>query len=355
MPSAPRPAEPIAGVDVGGTKIQVVVTDRRFRVLAQSRGPTPATGGPEAVAAAIVPLITEATGQVADGRLAAIGIGAPGSVDRLRGVVSRSPNLAGWIDPFPLGPALEKATGAPVVVDNDVRIGTLGEHRLGAGRPYRDVLGVWFGTGVGGAVILGGELRRGRAGAAGEIGHVCVRIGGRRCGCGRRGCLEAYAGRASMERRARKLEARGRRTQLFAIMEKQGRRTLTSGVIARALDMGDQVAQAMIEEAVVAAGSAIASVVNVLDVEAVVIGGGLGTRLGSRFVRRIAAAMQPHLFVDGRDSVAVLPAELGDLAGALGAATEAAELVSSGAPSDSRSLSTEGNRAPRGAAARPRL
>jgi glucokinase len=230
------------------------------------------------------------------------------------------------MDPYPLGAELQRLAGAPVVVDNDVRAGMLGEHRLGAAKGFSEAIGVWFGTGVGGALILDGSLRRGRAGAAGEIGHVCVKNGGRRCGCGRRGCFEAYAGRASMERRAHKLAAH-HPTELFKIMERQGRASLTSGVIARALDMGDAMAHALIDEAVAAAGCAIASAVNLLDVEVVVIGGGLGTRLGAPFANRVAAAMQPHLFVDGDDSVKVLPAALGDHAGGLGAATEAAELI----------------------------
>ena len=325
--SSRRAPAALAGVDVGGTKIQVAVTDRRFRKLGEARGPTPATGGPAAVIEAIHVLIKEAVTNAGSPEVAAVGIGAPGTVDRARGIVSRSPNLAGWIDPFPLGQELGKLIGAPVVVDNDVRVGMLGEYRLGAGRGRRDVLGVWFGTGVGGALIVGGELRRGRAGACGEIGHTCVHPDGRRCGCGRRGCLEAYAGRASMERHARKLVKGGRSTEIFKIMEKQGRPNVTSGVIARALDAGDSLAHELIDEAVAAAGSGIASACNVVDVEAVVIGGGLGTRLGAPFVKRIAAAMQPHLFVDGDQSVSVLPAGLGDDAGALGAATEAAELL----------------------------
>ena len=317
----------LAGVDVGGTKIQVVVTDATFRRLGEARAPTPGIGGPPAVVAAIAGLVAEALSKAGSVTLAACGVGAPGTIDRVNGIVSRSPNLAGWMDPFPLVDTLRGRIKVPVTVDNDVRAGMLGEYRLGAGRPYKDVLGVWFGTGVGGALVLGGELRRGRAGAAGEIGHSCVRTGGRRCGCGRRGCLEAYAGRASMERRARKLESGGAHTDLFRIMAKQGRPNITSGVIARALEHGDAMAHELLDEAVDAAGSAIASACNLLDVEAVVIGGGLGTRLGAPFVKRVAAAMQPHLLLDGDQSVAVLPAELGDYAGALGAASQAAELL----------------------------
>jgi glucokinase len=317
----------LVGVDVGGTKIQVLVTDPGFKVLGRSRGATPASGGPPAVVQAIHDLIKSALAEAGSPAPSAVGVGAPGTIDRATGMVSRSPNVAGWMDPYPLGEELARRTDARVVVDNDVRAGMLGEHRLGAGMGLADVLGVWFGTGVGGAVILGGRLRDGHHGAGGEIGHVVVVPGGRRCGCGRLGCLEAYAGRASIERQARKLERKGRHTQLFTIMQKQGRDQVTSGVIARALEQGDALTCKLIDAAVAAAGAGIASVCNALDVEAVVIGGGLGTRLGAPFVRSVAAAMQPHLLVDGDQAVRVLPAGLGDDAGALGAATEAAGLL----------------------------
>jgi len=334
MVSAPvKPA--LVGVDVGGTKIEVVITDSAFTRLGESRGVTPPSGGPPAVVRAIHDLIVGALGNAGSPACAAVGVGAPGQIDRSTGTVSRSPNLAGWMEPFALGAELSRLTGSPVTVDNDVRAGMLGEHRLGAGKGLSDLIGVWFGTGVGGAVILGGELREGRAGASGEIGHVCVVPGGRRCGCGRRGCLEAYAGRASMERRAHQLVKKGRRTELFRLQEKLGRPHVTSGVIARALEHGDALTHSLIDEAVAAAGAGIASVVNVLDIEAVVIGGGLGTRLGAPFVRRVAAAMQPHLFIDGEQSVRVLPAALGDYAGALGAATLAAGLLTDKAQSSS--------------------
>ncbi|HEX3607247.1 MAG TPA: ROK family protein [Candidatus Dormibacteraeota bacterium] len=317
-------SEALAGVDVGGTKIQVVITSGEMEVLGQSRGPTPPAGGPAAVVEALCSLLDQARREAGADGLAAVGVGAPGTIDKATGVVAHSPNLAGWIDPYPLGAELRRRTGAPVSVDNDVHAAMLGELRLGAARGLGDVLGVWFGTGVGGALVLGGELRSGPRGASGEIGHVCVKDGGRRCGCGRRGCLEAYAGRASMERRARKLVAEGRRTDLFRIMEQRGLDHLTSGVLSRALTAGDDLAQDLIDEAVVAAGCGIASVVNVLDVEAVIVGGGLGSRLGEPFVSRVAAAMQPHLFVT--PAVSVRLTALGDLGGALGAACAAADL-----------------------------
>ena len=190
--------------------------------------------------------------------------------------MAHSPNIRGWTASYPLRAELEDRLGAPVVVENDVRTALLGEHRIGAAAPYRDVLAVWFGTGVGGALLLDGVVRHGRLGACGEIGHACASPGGRRCTCGRRGCLEAYAGRASMERRAKERVDKGDKSILFTLMKKSGRTRLTSGVIARALDQGDRLANELINDAVRAAGPVIASAVNVLDVDAVVIGGGLG-------------------------------------------------------------------------------
>ena len=144
-----------------------------------------------------------------------IGVGAPGQVDAERGVVLRAVNLPGWERPVEIAGRLTAELGAPTVVANDVQASVVGEHRLGAGRGLDNLLGVFCGTGVGGGLVLGGRLWTGE-GAAGEIGHTVVRRGGARCGCGRRGCLEAYAGRMAMERRARLWHERGRRTALFA-------------------------------------------------------------------------------------------------------------------------------------------
>ena len=204
------------------------------------------------------------------------------------------------------------------MIGNDVDVATAAEFRRGAGRPYQSILGVFWGTGVGGGIVLDGKPWSGR-GAAGEIGHVVVKIDGARCPCGRRGCMEAYAGRAAMEARARKELEAGAKTELFKIMEDRGRTRLTSGVWARALRHNDHLAVRLIDRAVEALGAGVASVVNVLDVEAVIVGGGLGLRLGQPYVDRIADAMHPHLFADDRPP-AIHLAALGDLGGAIGAA-----------------------------------
>jgi glucokinase len=179
------------------------------------------------------------------------------------------------------------------------------------------MLGVFWGTGVGGGIVLDGRPWIGR-GSAGEIGHVVVQMGGLRCGCGRRGCMEAYAGRGSLERRARELHDKGEKTDLFKIARKRGRERLTSGIWAAALERRDPLAVKLIDTAVAALGAGVASVDNVLNVELIILGGGLGVRLGQPYADRIAAAMRPHLFND-YDPPAVRVAELGDLGGAIGA------------------------------------
>ena len=307
------------GIDLGGTKIQAVVVADGGTVLGESRLPTPTTGGPPDVAAAMAEAVRAAADQAgtASGELEGVGVGSPGVVDDKAGTVASARNLPSWEEAYPLRDALAEALGTGVRLGNDVQVATDAEFALGSAQPYKSILGVFWGTGVGGGIVLNGKPWVGRS-AAGEIGHVVVRMGGRRCPCGRRGCMEAYAGRLSLERRARELHERGHKTRLFEIMEERGRDRLTSGVWARALKAEDRVATKLVNQAVKALGAGIASSVNVLDVEAVVIGGGMGVRLGEPYADRIRDAMMPHLFVDSNPP-GVHVASLGDLGGAIGA------------------------------------
>jgi glucokinase len=308
------------GIDLGGTKIQTVVVDADNEVLGEAKRSTPTTGGPEDVAREIVETMREAAKQAGldTKELGGVGIGSPGDADEATGVVSDARNLPGWIGPYPLGEHLSAQLGVPVRVGNDVQVAVQGEFELGAAKEFDTILGVWWGTGVGGGLILDGKPWLCK-GAAAEIGHVVVKMGGARCTCGRKGCMEAYAGRKAMEIKARKEVQRGAKTGLFEIMEEHGRDRLTSGIWERALQQGDDLATRLIDRAVKALGAGVASCVNVIDPDAVIIGGGLGVRFGERYVRRIAARMHPHLFVDDRPP-AVRLAGLGDLGGAIGAA-----------------------------------
>jgi glucokinase len=308
------------GIDLGGTKIQAVVLDDAGEVLGSSRQPTPTTGGPPEVAEAMVAAAREAAEQAGTetGELAGIGVGSPGDVDARARTVTSARNLPDWEGTFALGKALSDELGTRISLGNDVNVATTAEFQLGAGRPYSSLLGVFWGTGVGGGVVLNNRIWLGRA-SAGELGHVVVKIDGARCPCGRKGCMEAYAGRGAMEARAREKADKGTKTELFKIMEKRGRTRLTSGVFARALEKNDPLAIELIERAIDALGAGISSAVNLLDVEAVIIGGGLGTRLGQPYADKIRDAMMPHLFFDDRPP-AVQVAALGDLGGAIGAA-----------------------------------
>jgi glucokinase len=309
-----------AGIDLGGTKIQAVVVDDSDSVVAQARRSTPTRGGPEDVVEAIAEALEEAakTAGIAPSALTGIGVGSPGHVDSATETVANARNLPNWIEPFPLGERLSSRFGIPVRVGNDVGTAVEAEAVLGAGRPFRSFLGLWWGTGVGGGIMVDRHRWIGR-GAAGEIGHMVIKLGGAKCTCGRRGCLEAYAGRAAMERRVERAQKRGTKTRLFELMKEHKHDHLTSSVWQHALDEHDGLAERMIERAIRALGAGAASAVNLIDVEAVVIGGGLGTRLGEPGVERIREAMLPHLFVDERPPEVRL-SELGDLGGAIAAA-----------------------------------
>jgi glucokinase len=249
-------------------------------------------------------------------KLDGVGVGSPGAIDAAAGTVAAPPNLP-WHDAYPMGPKLSKTLGAPVFLDNDVRVATRAEFELGAGRDFHSLLGVFWGTGVGGGIILDGRSWDGR-GAAGEIGHTVIRRGGAMCRCGRRGHVEAYAGRASMEARARRRIQNGSRSVLLDVMKDRGRDRMTSGVWARALEQDDKLAHNLIDRAVAALAVGIASACTLLDVEAVIIGGGLGLRLGQPYVDRIAERVRPRVFLTERPPQ-ILLAALGDLGGAIGA------------------------------------
>jgi glucokinase len=307
------------GIDLGGTKIQAAVIGDGADVVGEARRPTPTEGGPEDVADEMVEAMREAASaaNVHTGQLEGIGVGSPGDVDEKTGTVSSARNLPGWEGSYPLADTLSARLGAPVKVGNDVSVAVDAESRLGAGKPYSSLIGVFWGTGVGGGVILDDKQWMGR-GAAGEIGHMVVRRGGARCTCGRRGCLEAYAGRGAMEIEARKRQKKGEKTDLFKIMEKKGHDRLTSGIWERALEDEDKMAEELIDRALKALSAGIASAVNLMDVEAIIIGGGLGVRFGDPYVEKIAKGMEKHLFV-ADNPPAMHVAALGDFGGAIGA------------------------------------
>ncbi len=305
------------GVDLGGTKTMAVLVEDGT-VVSKAKKPTPPTGGPADVIDTIVRAVTKVD---PDGRATAIGIGVPGPVIPGTGVLPAAPNLPGWDHDVPVGDLLSERLGRrPVAVDNDVNVGTLAEHRFGAGVGVDNLLGVFVGTGVGAGLVLDGRLRQGPHGLAGEIGHTFVAFEDLGSGGLGRGELEDYAGRRSLERRARRLADEGKPTILFDLAD-GGR--LKSRIWAEATEAGDQLTIGLIDQAASALAAAIASAIVLIDLELVVLGGGMAERLGEAFRSRVEEELMERSFAGVITPVRT--ARMGDTGGAVGAALLVAE------------------------------
>lgn len=313
------------GVDLGGTNIHTLVVDEDAEQRGSARLRTPLSGDHLGVIDVIEASVREACDEadISVEDVDAIGVGTPGVV--INGTVGGASNVPGWSDRFSLGDMLQDRLQRPIRVANDVTASAVAEHREGAAVGIDNALVVFVGTGVGAGLILAGEAYEG-GGGAGEFGHMVVTREGAICPCGRRGCIEAYAGRAAMEKAAERARSLGQETILFDVMASKGKHRLTSGVFNAALEKGDELTADLVGEGIAALGAGIASAVNLLDVEAVIVGGGLADKLGSWYQIRLEAAMRPHLFLQP-PTVRMLPAALGDDAGAMGAALMARDQV----------------------------
>ncbi len=309
----------VVGVDLGGTKILARLVDPATgRAEGRVKAKTPA--GPEAVLDAVADAVTELDALAPSG---AVGLGVPGLVDR-RGVVERCPNIVGWDRPVEVERILTERLGRPVVAANDVNCGAVAEHRLGSGRGIENFLAVFVGTGVGGGLIIDDRLVLGGRGVAGEIGHVTVVPDGRPCGCGGTGHLEAYAGRAGM---AAEVQRRVEAGHAELLAEVAGGGPIKSRHLAAALDAGDPTAARLVGEAADALALVIGNAGALLDLERVVLGGGVVDRLGSPFLEAIAGSEQFGGF--GPVGLPLMQAQRLDDAGAVGAAVLAAERLGS--------------------------
>ena len=290
-------------------------------MLARAERDTPA-GGPDAVIATIVELV-ESLEQTPD----AVGAGIPGVIHD--GQALTVPNLSNWVAQVDVGAALEQALGVAVALGNDANLGLLGEWMAGAAHGVDNVLGVWMGTGIGGGLILerASVQRLARRGRRDRPRH---RPTGRRAlHLRRRGCVEAYAGRRSMTAIATAMVEAGRHTSLFEIRDEVGKQRLTSKVWARALQEADALAEQLFDMAAETLGIGVASLINTLDVELVVIGGGLAEKLGQDLADRIQQAAAPWMLRPNPD-LRWVPAALGDDSGVVGAAALARATVLAG-------------------------
>lgn len=295
-------SDPVIGIDLGGTHMQVGVVHPDGRLLGRSACHTEAQGGFDAVIATIAAQCHAACDEagIPIGSVAAAGLAAPGAADAGRGIVLNAPNL-GW-DDAPAADALVAALGRPVVLDNDVNAAALAEAKLGAGRGFDDMLAVWIGTGIGGGLVFGGRVFHGPRFTAGEIGHVIFDPNGAE---GRRK-LEHLASRTAISR---------------DIAERAGHgKTLTSREIAGAYDAADPVVREVVDAAARLIGIAVANAATLLSLHRVVLGGGLVESLGSVLCPAVQAAAREHVFPEELRGIDVVPTALGPDAGLLGAA-----------------------------------
>lgn len=310
----------MVGVDLGGTSMRALVVDAGNKILAVEKIPTKRDQRPFQLIADVAAMILDTVESARLNRsdLAAVSIGAPAAVDPERGIVHEAPNL-GWKN-VPLGPRLKNILQVPVLVENDVNVGTVGEYALGAGQGVRSLVGVFVGTGIGGGIILNGRLYGGSRGSAAEVGHVVIQVDGPKCGCGKRGCAEALASRTAMEREVRAAIKKGEKSIVLKLMRKRNKTRMTSSVIEAALKKKDPVMRKVLKRAEYRLGILVANVVNVLDPEAVVIGGGIAERLQEDFVAPIRETAYKYFLNSGEAKrVKIVAGSLGDNAGPLGA------------------------------------
>jgi glucokinase len=307
------------GVDVGGTKIAVLRVAAEGDVVARATRRTPAEDE-----AATLAVLDEAVEEVRVDAVVAIGVGAAGLVDVARGTLLSSPNLS-WRD-VPLRERLRSSFGLPVTVDNDATAGAWGEYRLGASRSVPHSLFVGVGTGIGGGIVQDGRLVRGASGFAGEIGHVIVEPDGPPCGCGNRGCWEQVASGHAIARAGRAAIA-ARPDSAIAALAGGDPGAVTGAMVTEAALAGDETAVAILQEVGRRLGEGVAGLVNVLDPSIVVMGGG-AAMAGELLLGPLRAAYRATVEgVDVRPEVPIVPASLGNDAGAVGAALLALDAV----------------------------
>lgn len=327
-----RLAPLVLGIDLGGTKILAGVVDRNHGILGRAKFPTPAKAGSEGLRHALVSAgkAALANAGVEASDLSCVGIGSPGPLDLETGTIRYSPNLD--VRDFPLQEVLHDAFGHPVAVQNDVRAGGYGEYRLGAARGHASVIAAFVGTGVGGCLIMDGRIVEGATKNAGEIGHLVVKAGGPKCGCGQRGCLEALASRSAIVRRVHKAIRNGRSTVLEEIVTSK-RSRLKSKALAAAFEAKDAVAVREVERSARYLGLALGGLINTIGPEMIVIGGGVAEAIGAPYLELTRDAARKQAMADPDRRVRIELSELMDDSGLLGATLIARERFAPSSPS----------------------
>lgn len=314
------------GFDLGGTKMQAAVYDSRFTLAASRKRKTRGQDGDEAGVERIVSTINRllAEAKLTPEQIGGIGVGVPGPLDLDAGVILESPNL-GWKN-VRLRDALERQFGCRATVINDVDAGVYGEYVYGAAKNARCALGVFPGTGIGGGMVYEGRIFRGKTSSCLEIGHMVIDPNGAPCGCGRRGCLETIASRLAISAEAAKAAYRGQAPHLLKLAGTD-LANIRSGAIAASIQEGDRVVDRIVRDGAKALGRAIASAVNLLAPDVIVLGGGLVEAMPKLYVEEVEETLDRHVMPSYMKTFSVVAAKLGDQAGAMGAAAWARRMA----------------------------
>jgi glucokinase len=320
MPETSSKQEYLVGVDLGGTKILAGVFNSQLKCLGKVKASTKAARGPDSVIKRVSRLVQDAMDEcdLRMDQVRGVGIGAPGAVDTQAGRVIFAPNLPGWTD-IPLKKELEKDLKAPVFLENDGNICTLGVYHSELNAKPRHMAGIFVGTGIGAGLILDGKLFTGFNKTAGEVGHMVLEVGGPKCGCGNRGCFEALAGRQAIFKQIQSRVKDGQKTVLTETLGPD-LEDMRSGDLRKALRRGDKLVERVIEEAAEYIGIGIANLINLLSPEVIVLGGGVIDALEDEMMAIIVETAHDYALPGTDKGLEIIASKLGDDAGIVGGA-----------------------------------
>ena len=304
------------GIDVGGTNVKIALVDNKGKIIYSNSIPTRAEMGYEYTINNMKEAITELIKETKSDpkNIESIGFGFPGQIDYQKGIVRLAPNIPGWVD-VPIAEIMEKEFGIPTRVDNDVRCAALGELNYGAGQGCDNLICITVGTGIGSGLVINGKLVRGASNAAGEIGHIKLDMnGGPLCGCGDRGCLEAFASGPSIVALAEEYIKGGKSTKYRELANPD----ITPYIVSEAAKQGDPVAKRIFTIVGEYIGIGLASVVNLLNPEKIIIGGGVAAA-GDLLLTPIKESLIKRAMPIAGSAVEIVPAQLGNSAGVIGA------------------------------------
>lgn len=304
------------GVDVGGTNIKLALVDNQGNISFSDTIPTRAEMGYEYTVNAMIEAIRNIinNSKISSGSVEGIGFGFPGQIDYTNGIVRHTTNIPGW-DDIPLSKIIEKEFNIPTRIDNDVRCATIGEFYYGAGKGCQNLVCITVGTGIGGGIILNGKIIRGASNSAGEIGHMKLNMNdGPLCGCGDRGCFEAFVSGPSIVSMAQEYISGGKSTKYRELANPD----ITPYIVAQAANQGDAVAKRIFTIMGEYLGIGLANTVNLLNPEKIIIGGGVA-EAGDVLFDPIRETINKRALAISAEAVQIVPAQLGNTAGLIGA------------------------------------